>query len=460
MTFKNQNFKPMGAITRLSRFMLIGVLGAALSLSAFGTTQIERLNVEGGAQVYLVSTPNLPMLDVQIDFDAGSRRDPAGLDGVSNAVAMMISKGTRASATASALDENQIGEAWADLGATLMASSSQDRFSFRLRTLTDPSILSSVVELAAQQMALPAFDAKVFERERAKALSSLKESLTQPSVLANRAFAGAIYPDHPYGSLTTPESIEKTTVQDLERFYKQYVNLCSAKISMVGNLNKAQATDVANRLLREFDHSSSCKPEPFTATVKPLLKGQELHIALDSAQAHVLMGQPSIARSDPDYFALTVGNYVLGGGGFVSRLTEQVREKRGLSYSVYSYFAPAVQAGPFTLGLQTRPDQAEQALLVSKQVLTEFVKDGPTDKELQAAKANLIGSFPLRLDSNKKLLDNLSNIAWNNLPLNYLETWVDSVAHVSKQQIKEAFQKHLQPETMVTVIVGGKFEAR
>ena len=174
----------------------------------------------------------------------------------------------------------------------------------------------------------------------------------------------------------------------------------------------------------------------------------------------MLIGAPAIDRADPDYFPLTVGNYVLGGGGFVSRLTEQVREKRGLSYSVYSYFAPAKQAGPFTIGLQTRPDQALQAVTLSREIVAEFVNNGPTPAELKAAKDNLMGGFALRLDSNKKLLDNLANIAWNDLPLNYLDTWVTEVQRVSIDDIRTAFKKHVHPDVMATVIVGGKYETR
>jgi zinc protease len=168
------------------------------------------------------------------------------------------------------------------------------------------------------------------------------------------------------------------------------------------------------------------------------------------------MGQPGIERADPRYFPLTVGNYILGGGGFVSRLTEQVREKRGLSYSVYSYFSPALQAGPFTIGLQTRKDQTDQALKVVQEVLEEFVSQGPTQEELQAAKDNLIGGFALRIDSNKKLLDNVANIAWHHLPLDYLDTWSDQVQRVSVKDIHEAFKGLIDPQKMVTVVVGAK----
>jgi zinc protease len=169
----------------------------------------------------------------------------------------------------------------------------------------------------------------------------------------------------------------------------------------------------------------------------------------------VFIGQPGHKRDDPDFFALLVGNYTLGGGGFVSRLTTEVREKRGLSYSVYSYFSPGLHAGAFMVGLQTRPDQAEQALQVSREVVARFVAEGPTPQELKAAKDNLIGGFALRIDSNRKLLDNVANIAWNNLPLDYLDSWTRQVEKVTATDVRAAFARKLQPERMVTVVVGG-----
>ena len=197
-----------------------------------------------------------------------------------------------------------------------------------------------------------------------------------------------------------------------------------------------------------------CEPLPPVAEVAPLAAPAVREIPFASAQAHVLIGQPGYKRSDPDYFPLLVGNYILGGGGFVSRLTQEVREKRGLSYSVYSYFSPGLHAGAFTLGLQTRPDQTAQAVQVSREVLARFVAEGPTAAELKAAKDNLIGGFPLLIDSNRKLLDNVSNIAWNDLPLNYLDTWTQQVEKVSAADIKAAMARKLQPQRMVTVTVG------
>jgi zinc protease len=173
-----------------------------------------------------------------------------------------------------------------------------------------------------------------------------------------------------------------------------------------------------------------------------------------ASQSHIMIGLPGIAWGDPDQFPLLVGNYVLGGGGFVSRLYSEVREKRGLAYSVYSYFAPMLQPGPFTIGLQTQKDQTDLALRVARETLERFLKDGPTEAEVDAAKSNLVGGFPLRIDSNRKILDYLIAIGMYRLPLDYLEHWPDRVQKVTVQQIRDAFERIVRPELLSTVVVG------
>jgi zinc protease len=227
-------------------------------------------------------------------------------------------------------------------------------------------------------------------------------------------------------------------------------------VSVVGALTRAQADAMVQRLLAQWPRESGCPSLPPVPEVPPLAAAQNLNLPFDSAQAHVLIGQPGYKRTDPDFFALLVGNHILGGGGFVSRLTEQVREKRGLSYSVYSGFAPGLHAGAFTVGLQTRPDQATQAVAVAQEVVQNFVRQGPTEAELQAAKSNLVGGFALRIDSNRKLLDNVANIAWNRLPLDYLSNWTRQIERVTAADIQRAMSRVLQPESMVTVVVGGQ----
>jgi zinc protease len=265
-----------------------------------------------------------------------------------------------------------------------------------------------------------------------------------------------VYGTHPYGFETTEASLAQISIADMRDFYRRSIEPCRAKVSIVGDVTRAQADTLASSLLARLPQrpGGACEALPAVADVAPLAAPQVQEIPFRSAQAHVLIGQPGYKRTDPDYFPLTVGNYILGGGGFVSRLTHEVREKRGLSYSVYSYFSPGLHAGAFTVGMQTRPDQAAQAVKVSREVLERFFTEGPTDAELKAAKDNLVGGFALRIDSNRKLLDNISNIAWNNLPLDYLETWTRQVERVSAADIRAAFARKLQPANMVVVTVG------
>ena len=423
--------------------------------NAVAGVPIERIVLPSGAQVYVATSMAIPMVDVQIEFDAGGRRDPANMAGLASVTSGHFAKGVLASLGKPALDENQLGEAWADLGAGFGAGTSDDRMSFSLRSLTYPDLLPKATALAAQQLAAPAFPAALWPRERDRINAAIKEANTKPATAMARRFNAAVYGTHPYGFEATEQSLQLIDVQAMQKFYATYVRACRAKISIVGAVASADAARIATQLIAGLPQSG-CDELPVVPEVDALKAPQDIKVPFESAQAHVAIGQPGYKRSDPDFFALTVGNYILGGGGFVSRLTQEVREKRGLSYSVYSYFSPGLHAGAFAIGLQTRPDQALQAVQVSKDVLAKFVTDGPTEAELKAAKDNLVGGFALRIDSNKKLLDNIANIAWVGLPLDYLENWTGRVDKITVADIKAAFARKLQPATMVTVVVGGK----
>jgi len=434
---------------------LLAALALCCASAGWAAIPIEHWTQPSGAQVYLVHSPAIAMVDVQIDFDAGARRDPQDKPGLANLMASATAYGIKARGNAAALDENGLSDAWADLGASFGGSAGADRLSFALRTLTYPDILEKAVALAARQLADPSYPDALWLRDRPKVLASLKEANTRPATLVGRAFAQAVYGSHPYGAQATEESWNRVSAADLRALHAQALRACNATVSVVGALTRAQADAAVSQLLAYLP-ASGCEALPTVPEVAALTSPKEERIAFASAQAHVLVGQPGIKRSSPDFFALTVGNHILGGGGFTARLTEEVREKRGLTYGVSSYFAPGLHAGAFTIGLQTRPDQAQQALDLVREVLAKFVKDGPTEKELQAAKDNLIGGFALRLDSNRKLLDNVANIAWNKLPLDYLETWTAQVQALTVKDIREAFARTLQPERMVTVVLGAE----
>jgi zinc protease len=281
-----------------------------------------------------------------------------------------------------------------------------------------------------------------------------RDASAQPAAVAGRRFAAAVYGNHPYGQEATPDTLAQVSLADMAAYWKRTVRACDARVSLVGAINRAQANDVVSALLRHLP-PAACTPLPAVPEVVPLATANDVRVPMATAQAHVLLGQPGYPRSDPDFFPLLLGNYVLGGGGFASRLMAEVREKRGLTYGVYSYFAPGNHAGAFTVGLQTRPDQADQALGLVREVVAGFVADGPTDAELQAAKAFMVNGFALRIDTNRKLLDNVANILWLGLPPTYLQTWTDAVQAVTATDIRRAFGRVLQPDRMVSVVVGG-----
>ena len=441
-----------------ARAAVSAALAFACLAPAWAALPIQKWQQPSGAQVWLIESPSLPIVDVEIDFDAGARRDPAEKSGLAGATAAIAGKGVEARNGDPALDENQLGEAWADLGAGFGGSAGVDRMSFTLRSLTYPELLQKAVQLAARELGEPSFPESVWQRDRQRMIAAIREANTRPATIAERAFQQAVYSGHPYGYEPTEETLNRISVQDMRDFYRRSVLPCRAKVSVVGAVTREQADRIVTTLLARLPNGS-CQPLPPVAEVPALAAPAERNIPFASAQAHVLIGQPGYRRDDPDYFPLLVGNYILGGGGFVSRLVEEVRHKRGLSYSVYSYFAPGLHAGAFTLGLQTRPDQAAQAVQVSRDVVRRFVAEGPTPAELKAAKDFMIGGFALRLDSNRKLLDNLANIAWYDLPLDYLDTWTKQVEKVTAADVRAAFARKLQPDRMVTVVVGGDVAA-
>ncbi len=445
-----------GPATRVVLAVFVGLAALLQSQTALAALPIQHWTQASGAKVYLVESHGIPMLDVQIDFDAGDRRDPADNAGLATMVAAMSAKGIAAKSGSPALDENQLSEAWADLGAAFSAGSGRDRMSFALRTLSYPDLLPKAVALASREIGEPAFPEAIWLRERERIGASIREANTRPATLAAKAFAAAVYGNHPYGFDVTEETLARISVADMRQFYTRFIQPCRAKVSVVGDVTRAQADVLVKALLARLPQSDAarCEALPPVAEVAALTAPVTENIAFESAQAHVLIGQPGYKRSDPDFFALTVGNYTLGGGGFVSRLTHEVREKRGLTYGVYSYFSPGLHAGAFTIGLQTRPDQAALAVQVAREVLAKFVTEGPSEAELKAAKDNLMGGFPLLIDSNAKLITNVANIAWNNLPLNYLDTWTAQVEKITAADIRAAFARKLQPDRMVTVVLG------
>lgn len=438
-------FNPSNPLKSLGALLGLAALLLACAGAAEAGPKIEQWNTAAGARVLFVETHALPMVDVQIDFAAGSAADPAGRAGLAALTRSLLDAGT------ATLDEQAIADRSADIGAQIGGGTELDRSSLSVRSLSSPAERDAAIALAADLLAHPAFPADVLERERARAIAGLREALTRPATLAARGLNAAVYPGHPYGANTTPETLAAIGRDDIVAFHRSRYTANGASIAIVGDVDRATAEQIAIRLTEALPRATAAEPLPAPA----MPAATEQRIPHPSAQAHILIGQPGLARQDPDYFPLLVGNYTLGGGGFVSRLTTEVREKRGFAYSVYSYFAPQQVAGLFQIGLQTRGSQVDEALAVVRRTLDGFIAQGPTAVELKSAKDNIINGFGLRLDSNRKILDYVAIIGFYRLPLDWLDSYPRQVAAVTAEQVRNAFARRIRSDHLVTVIAGG-----
>ena len=434
---------------KLRHVLLALVVGVGLlSRWAGAAPKIEHWLAGSGARVFFVENHDLPMLDVQIDFAAGSVRDPEGKSGVAALTSGMLDLG------AADLDEREIASRLADVGAVLSGGADIERASLHLRTLSADDRRLPALALMRSVLAAPQFPADVLAREKARTIAGLKEAAIRPEVIAARTFWRLLYPGHPYGRDVTPESVVSIGRDDLVEFHRRHYTAANASVTLVGDLSRAQAQALAEELTAGLPAGGAAPPG--APPVVPLTAPVEERVAHVAAQAHVLVGLPALKRGDPDFFALAVGNYTLGSGGFVSRLMQEVREKRGMAYSVGSHFMPLTQSGPFEISLQTKKAQADEALGVVRTVLQRFIAEGPSAAELRAAKQNLVGSFPLRLDSNGKILDNVALIGFYGLPLDYLDRYAENVEKVSANDVRAAFARHVAIDRLVTVVVGGE----
>lgn len=430
---------------------IIGALtGLALGLvaaTAQATPHIQHWQSASGAQVLFVEDHNIPMLDVAVSVPAGSSSDTAAKSGLASMTHHLLNLGT------ARLGEDDISRGIADVGAQLAGSLDQDRASLSLRTLSHGAQRAQALAILAEVLQQPVFPEAVLAREKARVIAALREAETQPASIADKAFQKAVFGAHPYGLPVAGEvaTVERLTVRDLKDFYAAHYAASRAVVAIMGDVSRAEAGAIAEQLTASLPPPAAQAGLPAVAMQIPASEQRIVHPA---TQSHILIGAPGMSRNDPDYFPLYVGNYVLGGGGFVSRLMNEVREKRGLAYSVYSYFMPMKQPGALQIGLQTKKEQADQALALVRGTLEDFVAKGPTEQELRAAKQNIVGGFPLRIDSNRKILDYLSVIGFYDLPLSYLDDFTANVEKVTVRQIHQAFLRHIHPDHMATVIVG------
>jgi len=415
-----------------------------------GGPKIQTWKTSNGAKVLFVPTLQLPMLDLRVIFDAGGARDgeQQGLAVFTNG---MLDQGAKLGEQN--LNSDDIAERFDSIGARFSTASLKDMAMLSLRTLTDDAILNQSLETFNAVLHAPTFPKRDFERTQKQMLIGLKAESQSPGSIANKLFYKNLFGSHAYAASSsgTEKSVNALTIADLKKHYAEFYVAKNAVIVMVGNLQLNQATKIAENI------SSGLKAGKKAIALTEAESFNEAKIIIEkfpSSQTHILMGNIGLKRGDKDYYALYIGNHILGGSGFSSRIVNEIREKRGLAYSSYSYFVPMRVNGPFTVGMQTKNEQTDEALKVLNDVLQKFITEGPTADELEHSKLNIAGGFPLRIDSNREIVEYLGMIGFYDLPLDYLGTFVEKINALTLEQVKDAFKRRIDPSKFLTIIVG------
>lgn len=432
----------------LALLFIVPALLISTTVPARAALDVESWTTDSGARVLFLQTDNLPILDVSVQFPAGAARDLHGKQGLASMTLSLMNKGTRT------LDENQISEQLAGVGAELSGNFDLDRSGFELRTLSDVDARSTALGVLREVLAAPSFPQPVLDREKARRIDFIKERATRPGFIVEQAFQKALYGSHPYANAGSgdPQSVTALSRDDLVAFHQRFFVSNEAVVTIVGDVSRDDARLIASELTVDLPRAG--KPLPALPEVPALTENKEEVIAHSASQAHIRIGMLGVRRGDPDYFPLWIGVQILGGGGMTSLLNDELREKRGLTYGVYGYLSPYSRRGPFEIELQTRMDQAWKALEVTRTTLETYLANGPTEQQLKAAKQYIVGGFGLNIDSNAELVGYLAMIGFYRLPLDYMDRFPEEIEKVSLEQVRDSLRRRFLPSKTVTVVVG------
>ncbi|MDX1838668.1 insulinase family protein [Legionella taurinensis] len=432
----------------MKRLFLIAFLFSCAAATEANTFKTKKWETSHGAKVVFYQAKEVPMLDINVAFAAGSAYDDRQF-GLASLTASMLDQGS------GRLDASQIAETIADTGAQYNYETSRDMAVFRLKTLTSEAALKQSVDAFSLIINKPAFRQEAFNRQKNQLLMTIAQMQESPDDVANMTFFKQLYKNHPYAHPVngTTETVRMLNAWQVRNFYKRYYVGANAVIVLVGAIDEEKAHQITEQLTEFLPKGEHAAPIP---KAESLAAAEKVDVVFPSSQTMLRLGQVGINHASPNYFPLMVGNYILGGGALVSRLATEVREKRGLTYGIYSQFVPMPGDGPFIISLATENNQANTALQVTRETLDGFLKMGPSEDELTAAKQYLAGNFPLSLASNNSIAGMLLRIAFYNLPDDYLDTYVARIEAVSVEDIKKAFDEALKPSQMLLVTVGKK----
>lgn len=407
---------------------------------------IQQWQTPQGTPVYFVRTAGLPIVDIQVIFTAGSAYDSSRW-GIASITAATLNEGTQQH------NADQIAEAFDQAGAQYNNQTTRDVSIIALRSLSDPQYFNPALQIFKEILSQANFPDSALARIKQQTLTAIREQAQDPSAVGADTFYQNLYPNHPYGHATlgAAETVNALTKAQVQDFYRQYYVSRNAKLVLVGNLDRSQAEKIAEQLMGSLPVGTATAPlamenTPAAAMIKS--------VVFPSQQTTIITGQLGIERQSPQFFPLTVGNYLLGQMPLNSLLFNHVRNQQGLVYDVYSSFILMTYRGPFIIMLQTRAAEKNRALDIAQQTLREFVTQGLDPQQLQAAKENMVNHFPLSLSTNEKITAMLVQMAINQRPLDYFDTYQASVNAVTAAQVKQAFQALINPDKLLTVAVG------
>ena len=407
--------------------------------------RIQQVISPKGIKAWLVEDHSIPLMALQFAFKGGATQDPKGKEGLANFLTTVLDEG------AGDIKSKEFQAQLDEFAISIDFDASRDAFDGNLKTLTRNR--DKAVHLMRLALNKPRFDKKAVERMRDQLLTGLKFAAKDPNKIASRTWFKTAFGDHPYarsvkGSTTSLKSI---TAKDLESFRRKVFSRETLKIGVVGDITADQLAVVLDELFGDLPEKSDL----VTIAEIPKLKGPVREvITMDNPQSVALFGHQGIKREDKDFIPAYVLNYILGGGGFASRLMEEVREKRGLAYSVYSYLYPLDHGALFMGGVATKNDALEKSLEVITNELTRLAQEGPSAKELENAKRYLTGSYPLRFDTSSKIASQLLWIQMDDLGIDYIDTRNKMVDDVTLEQINAVAKRLLRPDNMIITIVG------
>lgn len=389
----------------------------------------------------------LPMVTFNLLIEAGSRYDPEGREGLANLTARLLTYGTRKRTTL------QINETVDFLGAELSTGCSEELATVTLTLLKKD--LDIGLELLAEILTDSVFPETEIERQKQSVIASIKAKEEDPGEIAERKFLETLFPKNPYGRPVegTEDSMRHIEGKDLLQFYERFYRPNHAILGVVGDISHKEIVERLGRTFQSWQKRPSAQKKPAPSAGAP---ASSIRIDKNLTQANIIIGHEGVARGHPDYYAIQVMNTILGGGAFSSRLMESIRNQKGLAYSVYSFFGAEKYMGTFQVAMQTKNATAQEAIRLALDEIRRIREQGASEEEVQEARNYLTGSFPLRLDTNRRIANFLVQAEFFDLGLDYVDRYPDIIRRISREEVHRAAKSYLRPEKLIVVVVANQ----